>query len=195
MNEENLPKDDIENAPKDMENTPMDTENTPQDMEDSPKDIESEKRDIEKEWAEELHFDSWPPKTTEETPLVSQTPPPFTGEESQPISPASPAPRPLEAPSPYIAPKTPQATDGQNMANPEPMPNTYLVWSVLATVMCCLIPGIVAIVYSSKVTSRYYAKDYEGAKRASDMAQYWIIGSIVVGIVVQTLYLPLMIAM
>lgn len=73
----------------------------------------------------------------------------------------------------------------------EPMPQTHLVWSVLATVMCCLIPGIVAIVYSTMVSSRYYAGDLEGARRASRMAEYWIIASVVTGVVAAAVYLPL----
>ncbi len=189
MNEENLPKDDLEKAPEEMENLSVENESVELDT----------PRDIEKEWADELHFDSWPPKPAEENPLFKQTPPPFNGEGSmnQQVPPAAPAPapKPLIDPAPYVAPQSQQNSPAQSIEATEPMPNTYLVWSVLATVMCCLIPGIVAIIYSSKVSSRYYAKDYEGAKRASDMAQYWIIGSIVVGIVVQTLYLPLMIAM
>lgn len=74
----------------------------------------------------------------------------------------------------------------------EPMPSTCLVWSVLATVFCCLIPGIIAIVFSSSVSSRYYAGDIEGARRASDNAQIWIIISFVLGLVSSIVYLPLM---
>lgn len=73
----------------------------------------------------------------------------------------------------------------------EKMPDTYLVWSVLATLLCCLITGIVAIVYSSSVSSKYYNGDIEGAKRASRNAQIWVIVSVVVGIIWGTLYMPL----
>lgn len=64
----------------------------------------------------------------------------------------------------------------------EPCPSSYLVWSILATVFCCLIPGIIAIVYSSKVESRYIRGDYQGARNASENAQLWIIASIVFGL-------------
>ena len=74
----------------------------------------------------------------------------------------------------------------------EPMPDSYLIWSVLATVLCCLIPGIIAIIYSASVSTRYYAGDLNGARRASDRAQIWVIVSIVTGIVWSALYLPLM---
>lgn len=73
----------------------------------------------------------------------------------------------------------------------EPMPDTYLLWSVIITILCCLIPGVVAIIYSASVSSRYYAGDIEGAKRASRNAQIWCIVSVIAGIIWATLYLPL----
>ena len=74
----------------------------------------------------------------------------------------------------------------------EPMPSTWLVWSVLSTIFCCFIPGIIAIIFSSQVSSKYYAGDIEGAKRASRTAEIWIIVSVVLGIMSATLYLPFM---
>lgn len=73
----------------------------------------------------------------------------------------------------------------------EPMPPTHLVWAVIVTVCCCFIPGIVAIVMSSRVSSRYYAGDMEGAKRASKACEWWIIASFILGVLSATLYLPL----
>lgn len=73
-----------------------------------------------------------------------------------------------------------------------PMPQTYLVWSVVMTVLCCLPAGIAAIIFSSQVSSRYYAGDLDGAKRASERAQVWIIVSFVLGVLANTLYLPIL---
>lgn len=70
------------------------------------------------------------------------------------------------------------------------MPPAYLVWAVVMTVLCCLPAGIVAIIFSSQVSSKYYAGDIEGAQRASDRAQIWIIVSFVLGVLTNTLYLP-----
>ncbi len=72
-----------------------------------------------------------------------------------------------------------------------PMPENYLLWSILATVLCCFIPGIVAIIFSSQVSSRYYTGDYDGARRASRNAQICIIASIVLGVVSAALYIPI----
>lgn len=75
-----------------------------------------------------------------------------------------------------------------------PLPPTYLVWSVIMTILCCTIPGIVAIVFSSQVTSKYMVGDYEGAVKASRNAEIWIIVSFVLGVLSATLYLPIMLA-
>lgn len=87
-----------------------------------------------------------------------------------------------------------KATQGRLMElNGEPMPPTYFVWSILCVLLCCFIPGLVAAYFSSRVSSRYYQGDLEGAKKASDMAQVWIIVSFVLGVLSATLYLPFMI--
>lgn len=72
-----------------------------------------------------------------------------------------------------------------------PMPPTYMVWSVVMTVCCCFIPGIVAIVFSAQVSSKYYQGDLEGASKASRRAQIWIIVSFVLGVLSTSLMLPL----
>lgn len=79
-------------------------------------------------------------------------------------------------------------------AGPEfraPMPPTFMVWAVIATVCCCLPLGVVAIFFAAQVSTRYYARDYEGAKKASERAEIWIIASIVCGVVSNILYMPL----
>ena len=68
------------------------------------------------------------------------------------------------------------------------MPPTYLAWSIAVTILCCLVGGIVAIVYSSQVSSRYIAGDYEGADYASRQARIWIIVSACVGLLVGIAY-------
>ena len=74
------------------------------------------------------------------------------------------------------------------------MPPTYLVWSVIMTILCCTIPGIVAIIFSAKVSSKFYEGDLEAARRASRNAEIWIIISFVLGVISSTLYFPLALA-
>lgn len=68
------------------------------------------------------------------------------------------------------------------------MPPTYLVWSILTTIFCCLPFGIVAIVKSSKVSSLYAQGDYDGALKASCDAKVWAIVSACVGFVSSVIY-------
>lgn len=65
----------------------------------------------------------------------------------------------------------------------QPMPPTYLVWSIITMLLCCVPTGIVAIVYSSKVNSRFTSGDYEGAKKASENAAIWILATVVLGLI------------
>lgn len=72
----------------------------------------------------------------------------------------------------------------------EPLPPNYFVLSIVMTLLCCTPAGIVAIVFSSMVNSRYYSGNVEGAKRASRNAEIWIIVSFCLGVLSTTLYLP-----
>ncbi|MDE5806725.1 MAG: CD225/dispanin family protein [Muribaculaceae bacterium] len=124
------------------------------------------------EWAKKLGLD-FDPEKAKQTPPPAPQPPQYDG---------NPGP---QFPSGNTFPPV------QPQQDIEPMPPTYMVWSVLALVLCCFPPAIVAIIYSAQVSSKYYAKDYEGARRCSERAQIWIIASIVLGVVSMALYLPL----
>lgn len=137
---------------------------------------------VEEEWAETLGM-SFDPEEAERR--SAPVPPPFRPRQQGPgmplpgQQPADRQPRPDELPP----------------IRPEVMPKTFLVWSILATICCCLPAGIVAIIFSASVSSKYYAADYEGARRASRNAEIWIIVSIVAGIITNALYLPLTLLM
>lgn len=45
--------------------------------------------------------------------------------------------------------------------------------AILVTIFCCLIPGIVAIVYSAQVNGKLAAGDIAGAQQASNNAKTW----------------------
>lgn len=142
--------------------------------------------DLEKEWAEVLEVDVESDDGSEKEPAAPE-PPQYNEPQIQT------PPRYVEEP-PSINTGNPQygfMPDRNGEEEREPMPDTYLVWSVIITLLCCLIPGIIAIIYSASVSSKYYRGDIEGAKRASRNAQIWCIVSIVTGIIWTTLYLPL----
>lgn len=79
--------------------------------------------------------------------------------------------------APY-APATPAAT-----APEEPCPPAYIAWSVIATLLCCTIAGIPAIIFSSMTKSAYYKGDIAKARRYSEWAQWCIILAITLGAV------------
>ena len=70
----------------------------------------------------------------------------------------------------------------------EPMPDNYLVWAILCTVICCLPFGIVSIVKSTQVEKLWLAGDKMGARKASEDAKKWAIIGAVTGIVVGFIY-------
>lgn len=147
----------------------------------------SEPPTLEEEWAEVLKVDYDKEEAeSRATPPALDTP--VTEEINQ--GPVEPVENSVEPVAP--ARDWNRGAEWNQMPEREPMPETYLVWSVIVTILCCMVPGIVAIIFSSNVSSRYYAGDIEGAKRASKRAQIWIIVSVVTGIIWATLYLPLM---
>ena len=52
-------------------------------------------------------------------------------------------------------------------------PNNYLALSIITTLLCCQVFGIIAIVYAAQVNTKYIAGDYIGAEKASKNAKTW----------------------
>lgn len=68
-------------------------------------------------------------------------------------------------------------------------PDNYLVWAILSTVLCCLPLGIVSIIKSSEVNSKWNRGDYTGAMESSAAAKKWAIWSAIASLVVGVIYL------
>ncbi len=60
-------------------------------------------------------------------------------------------------------------------------PENYLVWSILATIFCCIPLGIVAIIKSTKVNELWNLGDQMGALKASADAKKWTIYAAIIG--------------
>ena len=88
-------------------------------------------------------------------------------------------------------PPVPQPPMPQPPVAPEAEAPTNLVWAVIATVMCCQITGVIAIVYGAMTSSANSAGNYEKARRYSDIAQIWVMVSIVLGLI----YMPIALLM
>ena len=63
-----------------------------------------------------------------------------------------------------------------------PSPKNWLVESILVTLLCCFIPGIVAIVFATQVNTKWVNGDLEGARKASRDAGLWTKISFFLGI-------------
>lgn len=68
-----------------------------------------------------------------------------------------------------------------NYQNDTP-PKTWLLESILATLLCCLPFGIVGIVYASRVESNWYAGNRDIALSSSRTARTWTLISFACGL-------------
>ena len=68
-------------------------------------------------------------------------------------------------------------------------PDNYLVWSILSMVLCCLPFGIVATSYASKVDRLWHDGEHKKAATMASRARLWFWLSVVIGFVVQTIYI------
>ena len=109
------------------------------------------------------------------------------------FAPQTPGP---EMAQPTVPPQAPAYNAAPSCGNPQlqtpngqVMPPNYLVWSILAALLCCLPGGIVAIIYSTQVSSRFQQGDYAGANESSRNARKWVIISAIAAAVGWAIYL------
>lgn len=62
-------------------------------------------------------------------------------------------------------------------------PNNYLIWSILLTLLCGSIPGMVGIALGITCNQHYAKGDYRGAELASSMARNCILVSVVLAVI------------
>lgn len=74
-------------------------------------------------------------------------------------------------------PPTAQATPSMM-----PKPKTWLVESILCTVFCCQIFGIIAIIMSALAESAWSRKDYAETEAKAKQARTWVLVSFIIGI-------------
>jgi len=112
----------------------------------------------------------------------------------EPADATAPTPVPEKIPGVSETPASGFRTTGSNAPRityvaatpdsaPVKRPSTYLAWSIVMTLLCCLPAGIVAIIFSCRVSSKWAAGDVEAAKQASERAQLWIILSFILGLI------------
>lgn len=85
------------------------------------------------------------------------------------------------------------ASNGQASKHAAQVSN-HMVGAILTTVFCCLIGGIIAIVYASQVNTKLAQGDIAGAQAASRAAKGWIVANVCIGLAFGLLYLVLGVA-
>ncbi|XP_072017788.1 interferon-induced transmembrane protein 3-like [Amphiura filiformis] len=71
--------------------------------------------------------------------------------------------------------------------HPQDPPKDYLIWAVLATIFCCPVCGIVAIVKNSEAKTMYAIGNYSGAEMAAQNAKKWSKWSLIAGLIILAL--------
>lgn len=69
-----------------------------------------------------------------------------------------------------------------------PPPDNYLVWAILSTILCCLPLGIVSIIFSTQVNTKWALGDYAGAQESSRKAKNFAIYGVISAVVLTVLY-------
>lgn len=62
-------------------------------------------------------------------------------------------------------------------------PNNYLIWSILLTLLCGSVPGIVGIALGITCNQQYAKGDYRGAELASSMARNCLLVSVALAVI------------
>lgn len=71
-------------------------------------------------------------------------------------------------------------------------PNTWLWQSIVITLCCSPLFGIIALLNAAQVNSAYFAGNYEKAERASRRAKIWSLVGLITGIIYYIVMIILM---
>lgn len=76
---------------------------------------------------------------------------------------------------------------------PAQQPDNYLVWSILATVLCFPITGIIAIVKAASVNGLWTQGRYAEAQEAAASAKKWVRWSVIIWVVLVVIYVVIIV--
>lgn len=79
----------------------------------------------------------------------------------------------LDMPPLSVPPPLTRHVSQENKFITQVPPKTWLLESILVTLFCCLPFGIVGIINASRVESKFYSGDFQGAQQASGEAGKW----------------------
>lgn len=104
---------------------------------------------------------------------------------------ACPPPQPPAVPVIETEPIAETVIETTVTEEPVPCPPTYMTWSIVATVLCCLPIGVVGIIFASKVTTAWRMGDFRKAEKYSEWTQWCIILSISLGLLMSPIQMIL----
>lgn len=140
------------------------------------------------QWAQALNIPYDPPRTEKQEAAT----PPVIPASTATVPPPMPTAAPLPAAAPCCAPAAAavplHAEETDKPASP------FLAWSIVFLILFGPIPAVVALIYSIRTRRLNGIGDYAGARHASSVCQGWLIASFCIGVLMATLYLPVMIA-
>jgi len=91
--------------------------------------------------------------------------------------------------TPPPPPPPPPSSPYGGQGGPGTPPPNYLVWAILTTILCCLPLGVVSIVFSTQVNSKWALGDVAGAQDSSAKAKKFAVWSAIAWAIVVVLYL------
>lgn len=89
---------------------------------------------------------------------------------------------------------TPLPVEGTVIPPGATVPN-YLAFALFATICCCLLTGIPAIVYAGEVNTKLQRGDWAGAQAASNKAKLWCWISVALGLATVVIFALFMVGM
>lgn len=69
------------------------------------------------------------------------------------------------------------------------MPKTWLAESIIVTLLCCLVFGIIGIIYATQVESNYLSGNYKMAERKSQQARSMVLWGVGIGVALIAAYI------
>ena len=86
-------------------------------------------------------------------------------------------------PIPVVAPVVDGDVSVPSQQATTPPPPNYLAWCIVTIFLCCIPASIVALIYSLKVNDAWAKGDYDRSRGYSEKVEWWLMISIVLGLV------------
>lgn len=104
---------------------------------------------------------------------------------------ATPPPVTSSAVPPVETPVAEKQAASVSSATAPAKPDSWLAWSIITALLCCLPLSIPAIIYASKVDGLWHEQRYDEAIRAAKSAKQWTLASVITAVVGWILYILL----